>query len=66
MRDAARDGTGVLVVSSDLTELILICDRVSIVVDGRVVATVDRGDLGATEDLLHRIQAAQTSSEIAA
>ena len=66
VRDAARDGTGVLVVSSDLTELILICDRVSIVVDGRVVATVDRGDLGATEDLLHRIQAAQTSSEIAA
>ncbi len=66
VRDAARGGTGVLVVSSDLAELILLCDRVSIVVDGRVVATVDRRDLGTTEDLLHRIQAAQTSSEIAA
>ena len=66
VRDAARSGTGVLVVSSDLAELILLCDRVSIVVEGCVVATVGRRDIGTTEDLLHRIQAAQVSSGIAA
>ena len=36
VRDAAQSGAGVLIVSSDLTELILLCDRISIVVDGRV------------------------------
>ena len=63
---AAREGTGILVVSSDLAELMLLCDRLSIVVDGRVVAALDRGEVGTTEDLLHRIQTSQPSNELAA
>lgn len=63
IREAAREGTGILVVSSDLAELVLLCDRVSVVVDGRVVSTLDRREIGTTEDLHHLIQASQPSNE---
>ena len=66
VRAAARDGTGVLVVSSDLGELLLLCDRLSIVADGRVVATVERSALAGIEDLHHRIQTAQADMDLAA
>ncbi len=66
IRAAAREGTGVLVVSSDLAELMLLCDGLSVVVDGRVVSTVARGDLATTEDLHHLIQTSQSPDELAA
>jgi ribose transport system ATP-binding protein len=66
IRGAAQEGTGVLLVSSDLAELILLCDRISIVVDGRLLKTLDRGDFGSAEDLHHLIQLSQFSQERAA
>jgi len=66
IRDAAREGTGVLIVSSDLAELILLCDRMSIVVGGSVRGAVNRGDLGAAEELHHLIQESQSLDEPAA
>ncbi len=66
VRGAAREGTGILVASSDLAEMMLLCDRLSIVVDGRVIATLDRDEIGTTEELLHRIQTSQSSNELAA
>jgi ribose transport system ATP-binding protein len=63
IRDAAREGTGVLIVSSDLAELILLCDRMSIVVGGSVRGAVNRGDLGAAEELHHLIQESQSLDE---
>jgi ribose transport system ATP-binding protein len=63
IRDAARAGTGVLIVSSDLAELILLCDRMSIVVGGSVRGAVNRGDLGAAEELHHLIQESQSLDE---
>lgn len=66
IRDAARAGTGVLVVSSDLAELMLLCDRMSIVVGGSIRGAVGRGDLGGAEELHHLIQASQSSDELAA
>ena len=59
VRDAAKAGTGVLAVSSDLAELLLLCDRLSIVIDGRIVRTLDRFAIGSTEELHHLIQISQ-------
>ena len=58
--------TGILVVSSDLGELLLLCDRISVVVDGRIIKTFKRGELGDAEELHHLIQLAQTPDEHAA
>jgi ribose transport system ATP-binding protein len=56
----------VLVVSSDLAELLILCDRVSVVVDGRIIRTIERGDFGSAEQLHHFIQLSQSSEESAA
>ncbi|MBZ9678714.1 sugar ABC transporter ATP-binding protein [Mesorhizobium sp. ES1-1] len=66
IRAAAAAGSGVLLVSSDLSELIQLCDRVSIVVDGRITRTIERQDLGSAEGLHHLIQISQPSEEHAA
>jgi len=63
VQDAARAGTGVLVVSSDLDELLRLCDRISIVVDGRIVNTLDRALLGNAEALHHLIQLSRSTTE---
>ncbi|MBW0000573.1 MAG: sugar ABC transporter ATP-binding protein [Verrucomicrobia bacterium] len=44
----AREGKGVLVVSSDLKELLALCDRIAVISAGRLVKTFDRGSW--TED----------------
>src|SRR4029078_10458026 len=66
IRGAGDAGTGVLLVSSDLAELLLLCDRISIVVDGRIVSTISKGDVSSAEDLHHLVQHAQSSGERAA
>lgn len=66
IRDAARSGAGVLVASSDLGELILLCDRISIVGDGRVTATLARDDFGDAEHLHQLVQVSQAEQEQAA
>lgn len=66
IRDATTTGTGVLVVSSDLAELLLLCDRMSIVIDGRIVRTLDRFAIGSAEELHHLIQDSQPFEERAA
>jgi ribose transport system ATP-binding protein len=60
VRDAARAGTGVLVVSSDLPELLMLCNRISVVVDGRVLRTFNRDELGDAEQLHHFLQTEQS------
>ncbi|RVA11354.1 sugar ABC transporter ATP-binding protein, partial [Mesorhizobium sp. M7D.F.Ca.US.004.03.1.1] len=59
-------GSGVLLVSSDLSELLQLCDRISIVVDGRITRTISRAEFGSAEDLHHLIQLSQPSEEHAA
>ena len=54
IRSAAAAGSGVLVVSSELGELLLICDRIGFVVDGRVVREMRRADIDS-EEHLHRL-----------
>ena len=56
VHEAARSGTAVLIVSSDLAELLRLCDRISIVADGTITETIDRASLDGTETLHHLIQ----------
>jgi ribose transport system ATP-binding protein len=63
IRNAVRDGTGVLVVSSDLVELIELCDRISVIVDGRVARTLLRGEIDDAEELHHLLQMYQASGQ---
>ena len=39
----AAQGKALMVVSSDLRELMELCDRISVMHDGRIVATFERG-----------------------
>ena len=66
IREAARSGAGILVASSDLSELILLCDRISVVVDGRVIVTLNRDEFGDAEHLHQFIQISQTEEGQAA
>ena len=59
IRSAIRSGAGALIASADLNELILLCDRISIVVDGRVKATLARSQFGDVEKLHQLIQTEQ-------
>ena len=43
LADLARQGKGLLIVSSDLRELMLICDRIAVMSAGRIVDTFERG-----------------------
>jgi ribose transport system ATP-binding protein len=44
----ARAGCAVVIVSDELTELARLCDRVLVMVDGRVVADLDRAEVTVT------------------
>jgi ABC-type sugar transport system ATPase subunit len=52
IRDFARRGGGVLMTSSDLAELTLICDRIAALHQGRITARFDRSE-GFDEQRLH-------------
>jgi ribose transport system ATP-binding protein len=41
--ELSRQGKGLLIVSSDLRELMLICDRIAVMSDGQLVDTFERG-----------------------
>ena len=66
IREAASGGAGVLIVSSDLSELILLCDRISVVADGRVIATLRHDEFGDAEHLHQFIQISQSGQRQAA
>jgi ribose transport system ATP-binding protein len=66
IREAASAGAATLVVSSDLVELLALCDRISVVVDGRVVKTCRREEAGDAEELHRWLQLSQTADGQAA
>lgn len=65
VHDAAQAGTGVVVVSSDLDELLRLCDRISIVVDGVIARTIERAQILNAEALHHLIQLPLPAEELA-
>ena len=60
IRDLAATGTGIVLVSSDLPEMIEITDRVAIIVRGRLVRTLD-SRRSTQQDILHSATAGRES-----
>jgi ribose transport system ATP-binding protein len=50
IRDLAREGTGVIAISSEVEELVALCDRVVVLAEGRVTGELEGADL--TEEAL--------------
>lgn len=56
IRKFADEGKGVLFVSSELTELMAVCDRIIVLFDGKITGSLSRKELNAEEELQHAIQ----------
>ena len=54
-RDAAAQGTGVLVTSSDLDELLLLCERIYVVQSGATGESIDRASIPSGEAIHHLV-----------
>jgi ribose transport system ATP-binding protein len=56
MRNFADGGKGVLFVSSELAELMAVCDRILVLFDGKVTGELWRKDIKTEEELQYAIQ----------
>ena len=56
IRRFADDGKGVLFTSSELTELMAVCDRIIVLFDGKITGCLSRKEINAEEELQHAIQ----------
>lgn len=56
IRAYADQGHGVLFVSSELTEMMAICDRIITIFDGRITGEMKRSDIKSEEELQNAIQ----------
>lgn len=56
IRAYADQGHGVLFVSSELTEMMAICDRIITIYDGRITGELSRKDIKSEEELQNAIQ----------
>ena len=67
IRDLARQGKAILVLSSELQELLAACDRILVMSDGRIMREIARHDLDDPDapadsaDALHHAE--QTAAE---
>ena len=52
MNDLAKEGLAIIMISSELPEIINMCDRVCVVHNGEISATLERGDL-TQETIMH-------------
>ncbi len=59
VRRAAGQGSAVIVVSSDLGELAMLCDRIAVVAGGTIKAAVSRADIRNEEQLHQLVQEMQ-------
>jgi ribose transport system ATP-binding protein/D-xylose transport system ATP-binding protein len=63
--DLARSGVGLVIVASELEEVIGLCDRCLTIADGRIVDEFVRGE-GSEEKILRAIATAQAPNQKAA
>ena len=66
VRDLAAQGKGIVIISSELSELLTACDRILVMADGRAHQMIDRATLDdpAEPDPGHRLQAAERQLQI--
>ncbi|GAC1663404.1 MAG: sugar ABC transporter ATP-binding protein [Candidatus Limnocylindrales bacterium] len=62
IRAFAERGNSVIIISSELPELLAVSDRILILRDGRVIREVDRSAINQEEDLHHAIQGVEVQS----
>lgn len=53
VRELARDGVGILLISSELPEILALSDRILVMRAGRIVAEIDRADADERVVMLH-------------
>jgi ribose transport system ATP-binding protein len=64
VRELARGGKAIILISSELSELLAACDRIAVMANGRLVRDIPRGELdpavedGSAEDAEHQLQVA--------
>lgn len=56
IRKIVSSGSAVIVISSDLVELELLCDNIAVVSDGRIVTKVHQSEIEGEERLHHLVQ----------
>lgn len=56
IREFADEGNGVIFVSSELTELLAVCDRIITIFDGKITGELDRKEIATEEELQIAIQ----------
>jgi ribose transport system ATP-binding protein len=56
IRNFADKGNAVLFVSSELAEMLAVCDRIITIFDGKITGEISRKDIGEEEELQHAIQ----------
>ena len=66
VRDLAAQGKGIVMISSELSELLTACDRILVMADGRAHQIIERAALDdpAEPDPGHRLQAAERQLQI--
>ena len=66
VRELAQSGKAVIVISSELSELLTACDRILVMADGRAHQMLDRADLDDPEDRdpEHALQAAERRLQV--
>ena len=66
VRDLAAQGKGIVMISSELSELLTACDRILVMADGRAHQMIDRATLDdpSEPDLGHRLQGAERQLQI--
>jgi ribose transport system ATP-binding protein len=52
MRELARNGISIIMISSEFPELLAMCDRIVCMTEGRVTTTLDRSE-ASLESLMH-------------
>jgi ribose transport system ATP-binding protein len=69
VRDLARSGKAILMISSELSELLAASDRIAVMAGGRIAAMIERRDLDdaapSEDDPVLRLQAAERRLQIA-
>ena len=56
LRQMAKEGLGIIIVSSELEEVVMACDRILVMAEGRVVAHLDHSVAPVkVEDILHAV-----------
>jgi ribose transport system ATP-binding protein len=61
MRDLSKSGVAIMMISSDMEEILGESDRIAVMHEGRITGIVDRTD--ATEETIMKLAVGQTNSE---